>query len=184
MRAVKPGSDLQQSSEKWNVPAALPARLRHWQLLGVTGSSSVQLPEGPSVCPGLKRPRALSQIWGEQGRAGGRGLTLLLREEDQTLNTHKHIIKVFKSPHTYSFLHHLIPGVLCCSAPTQGTVCSHKPSFLEQESTSIFCFQSSMIITFALHFSCGNLKSLPALSFTGGNQSTPEINTPLHHRGK
>lgn len=103
--------------------AATTARLRHWQLLVVIDSSFVQFPEGLLSVSRLKRDQEpYPRFGGEQERPGGRGLVLLLREEDQTLNTHKPIINVFRSPRTYSFLHHLIPGGLCCSAPTQVTV--------------------------------------------------------------
>lgn len=75
--------------------AATRERLRHWQLLGVRNSSFVQLSRVP-------RPERAQEPYprfgGEQGRAGSKGLMLLLREGDQTLNTHS-TLQMYSNPH-------------------------------------------------------------------------------------
>lgn len=90
---------------------------------------------------------------GEQGREGGKGLTLLLREDDQALNTPKHIINTFKFSCTYYFLQHLIPEGLCCFSPntrdTSCMICGLPQTILTLARINIHIFLS---IFYAHHF--------------------------------
>lgn len=143
--------------------AATRARLRHWQLLGVSNSSSVQLPRVPRP---ERAPEPYPSFGGEQGRAGGKGLMLLLREGDQTLNTHS-TLQTYSNPHilTISFF----------ISSQEGSAAQPQLKGLWDPTNQPSCARINIQLFYAHYFftwfSIWKFKIPPSLIFTGKKQS-------------